>query len=211
MNHLTSLSFCGALSLASFCAPCANAQLPSEIYQSGNQRGSSTTRTQSITDCEPLTNRPGGNPGRSTGNTTDQSPLRHPTMTSPVGYLWSGSYSVHSQALSGVGDRTAGWAQVENRGPRSLLITIPSGRTIVQTTVTYKCTARSGMIYYEYGNQTVGFHKVDNSDPNFPTYDVWFMSPNQSSPNAVETWNYEHGLPQSGSSGKSPLESRRQR
>src|ERR1700730_6501055 len=87
------------------------------------------TKTQSIQECEPPTKDPGGNPGRTTGNTTDQSPFRHPTM------IRTGHYDVFERTQSGGGVvlRPAGYATVQPAGPMSLRLQLRTGRT----TLTY--------------------------------------------------------------------------
>jgi hypothetical protein len=139
------------------------------------------TRTQSIQECEPPTKAPGGSPGRTTGNTTNQSPFQRPTM------IPSGTYSVHSQAQTGVGDRVAGSATVQQAGPASLRLQLPKG----SATLTYACVGQNGVTYFTYGNQKVGFFKVYNPDPNYPaTYDVHWYGNGAPNTHTVETWQY---------------------
>jgi len=173
----------GALALVCVFMPCVHGQQignPNDPVPTFQTPRSSTTRTQSYQECETVTNTPGGNPGRTTGRTTNQSPFQRPTM------IPSGQYSVHSQAQTGVGDRTAGSATVQQAGATSLRLQLPSG----SATLTYQCTT-NGLIYFTYGNKKVGFFQVYNPMPNSPpTYDVHWYGANPSAPHPVESWQY---------------------
>jgi hypothetical protein len=72
---------------------------------------------------------------------------------------------------------------VEILGPSGIRITQPG----FSEAVLYSCT-EGGFIYYAYSEGKVGFHKVDNSDKNFPTYDVFWTKQKGS---WTETWQYD--------------------
>lgn len=174
MSHLRSLSLGGALALIC-CAPCVRAQ-----YAARPRKEQSTTATQSIQTCEAPTNRPGGNTGRATSTTKNQSPFSNGRND----YLLAGRYGVYSRAWQG-GDDRAGWAQISYGGsPGLYTIRTPQGTAVM----TY-CYAVDGNPVFEVGGRKVTFNKLEvPGRTGLVFYDVWWLSANNARTGTPETW-----------------------
>ena len=172
MSRRRSLSLGGALALIC-CAPCVKAQY------AGRERKEQSTATQSIQTCEAPTNRPGGNPGRTTSTTKSQSPFSNGRND----YLLAGTYGVYSQAWQG-GDYRAGWARISYGGsPGLYTIQTPKGTAVM----TY-CYTVDGNPVFEVGGRKVRFNKLQAPGSGLIFYDVWWLSAKNERTGTPETW-----------------------